>query len=1350
MVKMVVMKKVGTMVIILTFIGSGVILVLLPSPLIFPATAASNWTTTTDGEFGNGTFNNTTVEGTGGNALVQIDMSGTDHWTNLTLATNPGSRWGHGMATIYGTTQVILYGGWSVTNTLAYNISNNTWIDKKPTNSPGGKQSHGMASFYGTDKVLIFSDYYRSHDTWMYDFSENNWIKKDPFSKPLGRRCCAMSAVFNDDKVVMFGGQNVVPNDYTWIYDLSGDDWTRKTTTNYPSRRIEHAMAPILGTDKVLLFGGTNFQYSPTYNDTWIYDVSDNTWTQMYPNTSPPPTQAHAMAPIWGSDKIVISAGRPSGTSVTDQTWVYDYSDNDWKEIKPWNPSNTPGARADHAMAFIDGSDNAVAFGGFGTDADTNTWIYKQFLSLKNGTYVSAPYDTGANSSFNSISWSADVPTDTTLKFQLRTGINKTEMKSKPFIGPDGSTTTFYTSSPENIWSGHYGDRWVQYKGYFNMDVFTDSPTIKNVVISYNCLPCCRIIDPFDGCLVSNNKPTFKWCFEDFDAEKQKAFILLIDDDINFTDVDFNSSEQITEDQFWEFPTGTSYSELPDGTWYWKLRVKDHDDTWSEFSKPHQLRIDTQAPSSATTFPINNGFYRKVDEITGIAIEGVTFSGMAKVEISIRRLIDNYFWTGNSWIPLTTWLTVNGTANWTYDSTAVQWTSGLRYGVQCRAIDLAINIEVPEIENIFIIDTDNPESSISYPIDHTWVNQLKAISGTAVDIGGSGIDKVEICIKCSKDSVAWDEGAKENEYWNGNAWTSSETWLVALGTNEWSYNASDIPFTTSDHYVIHSHAVDRTTNIELAGSGTTFMYDAKPPDPISVFINNGEEFTALRWITLSLTAMDVGSGVAKMAFSPEGILWSMWEPFNNTWTYELQSGDGEKIIYFRVQDYAGNIAEPVLDKITLDTTPPHDLSISINDGAEYSGSKHVKVACRATDLGSGVAEMAYSFDANSWSTWEPFASERTLTLSPIDGEKVVHYRARDRVGNTADPVSDSIILDTSPPHSLSVEINHGAAEANSTSVTLNLNAIDDISGVSEMAFSLDGDSWTEWEPFASERVFTLPPTNGEQTVYFKVNDKLGNEAIPEAATIIMNITTVEPDVEVVKTPAGDDFWNYILIIIVVFIVLILIIIALAMVIRKKRRRESISGEAVTIKPQEFTPVPTSKQVSGPAQYPQLACIPTVSTAQTPTPTIATTSTPVPMLAKSTTTAQPTIAQAPPPTVVTQPVPQLPPATTPTPTPTVATPAPQPTIAPQPTLAVSPSTQPQSTPTAAPPIANSTPTPSLAITSTPTLAQPPEPSQRPVVHLPDSTTSTTQLQEEINTSKESNENELRQEKKENNI
>jgi len=1155
------------------------------SPVIHTASALSTWTQTSDMDFLNGTFDNITIIGSGEAAELKIDLSEIQTWTEKTPASKPVGRTWHAMATVWKTDKMILFGGagssiWYNDETWIYDLKNNTWTDKtpspRPVNYPSGRYGHAMAAIPGTDQVLLFggrtiTNLWWCNETWVYDLSNDNWMEKTPANptpsnNPSCRHHHAMAAIPGTNKVLLFGG-NWNLND-TWVYDGLSETWNYIIPTgSQPSGRYGHAMAAIPGTDQVVLFGG---QDSSGYkDDTWVYDLSDVTWTPKTQNPKPSARYWHAMASIWGTDKMVLFGGGNS-TFYNDDTWIYDLKNNTWTDKTPSpRPISYPPSSYGHTIAGVYGMDRVMLFGGrINTSPWHNdeTWIYRHFLPTINGTYVSGAYDTCSNSSFKTISWSGITPEYTNISFQLKTANSILNLKNKEFIGPDGTSQTFYTSSPSEIWSGHTGDRWVQYKVYLNISIYTESPTLKDITITYNCLPRTIMIGPVNGSLLSTNKPTFIWTFKDYDSNNQKAFQLLISNDSNFENINYDTGEQTTIEECWEFPTDTSYTELPDGLWYWKIRTQDIDDAWTRYTEPWMIRIDTQAPSSAPMLPNNDEIYNSVYFILGIGNDPDPGSGITKIEIIIKNF-KNHYWNGSEWVASKSWLLVEGTTEWFYDSHEVKWESGTKYIIQSRAMDVANNIEVPDTGIIFYIDKDSPISDIDNPANNTWQNNLDTISGTSIDVGGAGINKIELSIKCIEDHIPWDEGAKENYYWSGSQWITSESWLPVTGTTQWYFNSSDITWTTGDTYLICSRAIDKTNNREIPKKGNIFMFDNKLPE-ISILINNGAKYSTSPGLKLSLQAEDKDSGVSQMSFSTDGTLWMDWEPFNATRLFQINEGDGNKYIYFKVRDNAGNIAVPVFDSIILDTMPPDDLSIIINDGAEFTISTSVKLDLSGKDFGSGIKDMAFSHDGDFWLPWELFNISKKIPIFAGDGIKRIYFRLRDNAGNIAEPIFDSIILDSKPPYSLSISINNNATEINSTHVTLKLNALDNTSGVNLMSLSIDGMNWSAWEDFMDIKSYILPSGDGIKTIYFRVMDHAGNIAEPVMGSILFNTTSPEPGVQAPdKAKPSFNLFKSFTLLLIIFIIIIIIILAVLKIKRKKRsKRELPTNEVDTVKP----------------------------------------------------------------------------------------------------------------------------------------------------------------------------------------
>jgi N-acetylneuraminic acid mutarotase len=247
-----------------------------------------------------------------------------DNWTLQSPATQPSIASFHAMASIGGD-QVLLFGGevgGSPDNaTWVYDLIDNTWTFQNTLTKPSPVIHPGMATI-GGDKVLLFGglDYtYTFFDsTWIYDLSDNSWTEQsneDTVPKPPARSGHAM-AYIGGDKVLLFGGgiTTAEVTDNTWVYDLSDNTWTLQSPTTKPSARTEHAMA-FIGDDKVLLFGGFSWPSMIFYDDTWIYDLSDNTWTLQNPTTKPSAQDQHAMAFI-GGGKVLLFSGYVG-------TWVY-------------------------------------------------------------------------------------------------------------------------------------------------------------------------------------------------------------------------------------------------------------------------------------------------------------------------------------------------------------------------------------------------------------------------------------------------------------------------------------------------------------------------------------------------------------------------------------------------------------------------------------------------------------------------------------------------------------------------------------------------------------------------------------------------------------------------------------------------------------------------------------------------------------------------------------------------------------------------------------------------------------------------------------------------------------------
>jgi hypothetical protein len=279
---------------------------------------------------------------------------------------------------------MILFGGLNgstlteLNETWAYNYTDNNWSNRAPSVAPDVRRQHAMVYDSANNKTVLFGGYESSlyNDTWVYDYTDNAWTNMNPTTYPNPRRLHTMVFDSRNNLTMMFGGitwSQYCRND-TWGYNYTTDTWTNLNPATSPSVRRSHAMVYNSVNDTMILFGGYNGTYlTDIYlNDTWAYNYTLNTWTQRNPATSPSARMSYAMVYDIANNRIILFGGY-NGSYLGD-TWVYDYSTDTWTNM---NPATSPSARSGHTMAYDSANNRVVLFGGYdGSSYLSDTWIY--------------------------------------------------------------------------------------------------------------------------------------------------------------------------------------------------------------------------------------------------------------------------------------------------------------------------------------------------------------------------------------------------------------------------------------------------------------------------------------------------------------------------------------------------------------------------------------------------------------------------------------------------------------------------------------------------------------------------------------------------------------------------------------------------------------------------------------------------------------------------------------------------------------------------------------------------------------------------------------------------------------
>jgi PKD repeat protein len=186
----------------------------------------------------------------------------------------------------------------------------------------------------------------------------------------------------------------------------------------------------------------------------------------------------------------------------------------------------------------------------------------------------------------------------------------------------------------------------------------------------------------------------------------------------------------------------------------------------------------------------------------------------------------------------------------------------------------------------------------------------------------------------------------------------------------------------------------------------------------------------------------------------------------------------------------------------LDRTPPPapDLTVSPPD---WTNQGRFTVDWENPEDIAGIA--AYWFKLGAAPTTPDDGTRREIAEKPLivenppEGEQPVFVWLEDGMGNKTheNAARRTIKFDKTPPLG-TLLINDGATRTTELVVTLGLQAQDNASGIVEMRFSNDGQTWSEWEPFAeTKRDWDLSEYGGSadpgpKTVYAELRDRAGN------------------------------------------------------------------------------------------------------------------------------------------------------------------------------------------------------------------------------------------------------------------
>ena len=226
---------------------------------------------------------------------------------------------------------------------------------------------------------------------------------------------------------------------------------------------------------------------------------------------------------------------------------------------------------------------------------------------------------------------------------------------------------------------------------------------------------------------------------------------------------------------------------------------------------------------------------------------------------------------------------------------------------------------------------------------------------------------------------------------------SGAIWQAYASPIEWTLDAGDGVKT------VYAKFRDKAGN-ESDVASDSIILDTTPPSSPSLAINEDDLYTTDPSVTLSLSVV---GGDSMMVSNRSDFRDARWEIYTPAMGWMLEGDDGEKTVYARFKDLAGNESDVVSDEIILDTIAPSSPEVLINNDDAYTTDQSVALTLSAVDADFMLISNRSDFNG---ADWEDYATSKDWLLDPADGEKTVYVKFKDTAGNESLPASDAINL----------------------------------------------------------------------------------------------------------------------------------------------------------------------------------------------------------------------------------------------------------------------------------------------------------------------------------------------------
>lgn len=282
--------------------------------------------------------------------------------------------------------------GGNVNDLWSLNLNTNVWsvIPPAPGQMPASRSTHVCMMDSLSNRMLMWSGIGNVlyNDVWAFNLNDSTWEELFPDGNVSGApfKRYGVASVFDplNRKLISFAGFTTSGRfDDTWAFNVDNQSWTNQSNVTFPLKRCLTSQSFASDRREMIVYGG---QSTGNLKDIWTLNVDTYNWTNLTPAQTP--VARHFSSNVYcGKGHVVIFGGDSLNQGNTmgalNDLWTFSLDSKTWNTLP--QGSLRPSPRYGHTSVYIPSQDKMIIFGGQGSSSlNAETWVYSGISTLLN------------------------------------------------------------------------------------------------------------------------------------------------------------------------------------------------------------------------------------------------------------------------------------------------------------------------------------------------------------------------------------------------------------------------------------------------------------------------------------------------------------------------------------------------------------------------------------------------------------------------------------------------------------------------------------------------------------------------------------------------------------------------------------------------------------------------------------------------------------------------------------------------------------------------------------------------------------------------------------------------------